>query len=348
MQMYGTEQVFRLLRGSADLACIEEPGAWEEISAAALKEGVAPLLAFSLRGQLTGEKRRWCDRALSASWARHDRNLARLKQAAGRLEKASVPFVALKGPILAARYYSPPFLRKPSCDLDLAIRQVDLETACAVLAEDGYLPDCSLRLARQTSHHLVLSHATGPRLELHFRLSHGPLGAPAEPFLTRSVRYTDPDGFSVRILHPTDEIMHLVLHLVQDRFSTLFHFLEVWKTWQLNSVEDRNEAVRRAVAYRFAGVFALADAAFRYRMGEPLLPEDARLPPTWLNHRINEDLYRAMRAAVMFPHERTLLGPLRGRWLDLQTTDGPYDALRRLPGLVRIARQSFRGSPARG
>jgi hypothetical protein len=199
-----------------------------------------------------------------------------------------------------------------------------------VLALDGYQPACSLTRARRTSHHVVLNHPSKPRIELHFRLSHGPSGTLAECLLDRSVLYQYPDGFGIRIPDPADELMHLVLHMVQDRFLLLFHFFEVWKVWNASDPEVRREAVRRGVAYRFAGVFALADAAFRYRLGEALIRENSPLPRTWLAGRINERLYRAMREGAMLPFERSLRGRLRGRWLDLQTTDGPSDALRRL------------------
>jgi hypothetical protein len=108
------------------------------------------------------------------------------------LSDAAIQTLSLKGPLLARRHYDPPFLRQPSGDLDIAVRKKDLERACEALCRAGYRQNVSTSEALACSHHIVMTHSTRPPIELHFRVSHGPLGMPVDEFFDRSIAASFP------------------------------------------------------------------------------------------------------------------------------------------------------------
>ncbi len=342
-----------LLADVPDLGIVSDPGRWEIVRRNARRHGLAPLVAWIARPHLDGDRRDWADRTLATSWSRHHKSLADLGAVLAVLEQAGVPCAVMKGPVLALRHYEPPFLRKPSSDIDLVVRDADLEAAVEALAPGGYRPASPLAEARARSHHAELAGSTesgtpsaaksgGPGIELHFRLSHGAYGPPVEPFLARSVPYTLPGGRVVQVLSPADEIFHLVLHRAHGRFATLFHLYEIRRLWRGASPEVRAEVIQRAAEYHFAGAFSLTDAGFRVRWGEPFLTPDLHLPRSWLHNRIGPGLYADFERLSDPGRELPLTTRLARRWLDLQLTDRPADAARFLAVLARVASYQVR------
>ncbi len=128
----------RLLSEPPDLTVISDPDSWEIVKANAGRHGAAPLIAFIARPHVSQPDRAWCDRILVSSWKKHEQNLRHLDYVLSILDDAAIPALVLKGPVMACRYYQPAFLRKPSGDLDLAVRKEDLDRACEALAHAGY------------------------------------------------------------------------------------------------------------------------------------------------------------------------------------------------------------------
>lgn len=327
----------RLVSESPDLSIVTDPDLWAVVKSNAGRHGVAPLIASIARPHVNTAERAWCDRVLVSSWNRHEQTLKHLEDVLFLLEDAGVPALALKGPLLARRYYQPAFLRKASTDLDLAVKKEDLDRACEALARAGYRPEERMRESKAIGHHVTLEHPSRPTLELHFRLSHKALGIPVSGFLDRAALYRLPGGREARILSPADEILHLVLHRASGRFATLFHLYEVRRIWAAAPPEVRKEAVRMGARHHFTGVFAMTDIAFRARWGEPMLTPDLALEPTWLQWRLTESLYAEFEHCSDPGRELPLAIRLRRKWLDFQVTDRPVDALRFMADMARIA-----------
>jgi len=332
---------------SNELAFLEtEP--WETLCEAAQVFGLSPLVAYKCRSRVGGANRQWCDAALVTSWTRFSRAMGDLEHVISVLYRAGVRAVPLKGPLLAQRHYEPPFLRRPSTDLDVAIRDEDLEKACASLAGCGYELGETIRSYRATCHEAKLTHPSRMTVELHFRLSHGAFGIPTADFLDRATESYLPSGQQTWILEPADELLHLILHLASDRFHSLFHQYELRHVWNRAPLETRREAISRAVGYEFAGAVALADLGLRLRWNEPLLPPEITLPRTWLHARLTPELYEAMEN-WMEP-DRKLTTRLRGRLMDLQVTDS-FTAAARLAvvmakvSAVRLGSGGWRSMP---
>jgi hypothetical protein len=343
-----------LLAEPPDLSVLRDQAAWAAIKENAGRFGVAPLVASVARSHVAAEERAWCDRVLVESWTRHDRMLGQLEFVLGVVAQEGIPTIALKGPLLAQRYYAPALLRKPSMDLDLAVAGGDIARACEALVAEGYALNSPVRDAFRQSHHVTLSHVSGsrvsrPRIELHFRLSHAAVGIPVEEFFERSVPMSLPGGLEARVLGASDRLLHLALHLAHARFGTLFYLYEVRRAWRAESAGARAEALRRAVEHRFCGVLRMIDVAFRARWGEAFLePEDA-VPGTWLNWRLTPELYRRFEKWSAPGRELSLGARLQGRWLDFLITDGVRDGLRLVSLFGRTAAmQAAEMLPLRG
>jgi len=334
-----------LLTEPPDLSVLQDDASWKAARENAGRYGVAPLVAFAARSYVSPKERLWCDRVLTDSWARYERMLRHLEFVLGILAYEGIPAISLKGPLLAQRYYTPAFLRKPSMDLDLGVTEGYLAAACGALVKAGYKQDTSIGEAKAWSHHVTLSHPSRPRVELHFRLSHQTLGIPVEEFFERTVFCRLPNGHEARVLGPADQLLHLLLHLAQSRFGTLFNLYEIRRVSGAEPLSVRTEAVQRAVEHRFCGVLRMVDVAFRVRWKERFLPPEVVVPKTWLNWRLNERLYRAFERSSEPGLGLTLAERLRGRWLEFQITDAPSDALRSLKLLAETARfQIARGA----
>jgi hypothetical protein len=317
-----------LLADPPDLSIVADPVAWATVRQSAGRHGVGPLVASIARPHVSGVDREWCDGVLMRSWRRHVEGLGDLKAILTVLQEAGIPCLVLKGPVLARRYYEPAFLRKPSVDIDLAVKKQDLGLAIAALEKQGYSGEWPLKEVLARSHHFAMEKSGRPGVELHFRLSHGAYGIAVEEFLERAVRYELPGGPAMQVLSPADEILHLVLHRAHGRFATLFHFYEIRKLWKAASPAVQEETLRRAVEHHFAGTFALTDAGFRARWKEPFLPPNGRFAKTWLQGRINEELYLEFERLSDPGRDLPLGVRLARRWLDLQLTDRPSDAAR--------------------
>lgn len=332
-----------IFREKPDLSAVHDPELWEIIQRCAGRHGMAPLLAYAVQSHVHAEERAWCARTLAQSWASYQRSLRGLEFVAATLDRRGIQLLALKGPVLAARSYQPPFLRMPSGDLDFAVRACDIDEACAALSEVGYTLESPLETARAFSHHVVMLHPARVALELHFRMSHGPFGLPVDPFIEQAVRYRLQNGTEVLILEGAAEVFHLALHAVCGRFRPFFHLYELRRICIARGPATVRQAAAMAAECNMAGVFALIDAAFQSCWGERFLSADVLMPQTWLQWRINEKLYQACLQWSESASAHSLRSRLQGRWLDLQTTDRPSDALRRIEMLTRFAWFQLRG-----
>jgi hypothetical protein len=331
------EPLTRLLSDPPDFRVIRDPDCWRLVKDQAGPHGLAPLVAFIARNQLEAEERVWCDRVLRRSWIRHERNLKYLEETVRLLDREGIRVLALKGPLLARRHYQPAFVRKSSTDLDFAVKLEDIERACQVLLARGYKLDLPIRDARARSHHVELAHPTLPRIELHFRLSHGAFGFPVNEFFERAVEAALPGGGTAWVLEPADELLHLVLHRAYGRFATLFHLYEIRRIRAATPDNVVIEAMRRAIRYHFSGAFAMTEIAFRTRWGEPFAPAHAPAAKTWLHWRITRKLYDDFERYSEPGRELTLSTRLRRRWVDFQATDRPVDALRFAAVMAKVA-----------
>ncbi len=329
-----------LLADNPDWSVLAGAEAWTTIKQQAGRFGVAQLIAYAVRSHVSGEDRAWCDRVLVEGWVRYERMLRYLEEIVALLDGAKVPTLCLKGPLLARRYCDPPFLRKPSIDLDLAVVERDLPRASQALTRMGYAPAIPIREAVRESHHLGLHHPSRPYVELHFRLSHQACGIRVDELFDRAVTVSFPGGRETKVLGPADQLLHLILHLAQSRFGTLFHLYEIRKVSHAEPPEVVAEALERAVQQHYSGVVRMMDIAFRARWNEPFIPAGVVVPKTWLNRRLTPQLYRTFEEFSLPGREMSVADRMWARWLDFQLTDRPVDAWRAAAFFLETARYS--------
>ena len=317
--------LIRLLSRPPDPSVVTDPDSWELIRKFAAPYGVNGPVAFAARPFATGDARAWCDAVLTSHWRRHDQSLLDLGTVLTYLREAGVRPLVLKGPMLARRHYRPPIVRKPSIDIDLAVRDEELEAACTALIGAGYELHGSIREAKAYSRHVLLLHTTLPRVELHFRLSHGLSGIAVDGFFDRAVSSSLPSGEEILILDPADELLHLVLHFAHHRFPIFFNLHELRLIWNDATPDVQRSVIRMACEHHFVSALRMTEIAFRTIWGEPFLPDDVALPKTWLDGRLNGKLYEECVAWSEPGFRLTLAKRIRGRWIDFQLTDRPRD-----------------------
>ena len=227
---------FRLMLATSWLA----PAAWQERQAEAMMEAIGAGLDWA-------EYIRWVDRhrTPALSWAAlqrlpeleipqsirqqlQERSEACRRSALGHslqlaavlkvFNRAGIPVMPLKGPLLSLELYGDVTLRQTK-DLDLAVAPGDLPAAQACLQDMGWHPDSSWfplsprqwQSCLQHDHHLDLFHAqAGGILELHWQnIWDGP-GQTAAGW-ARSVPSLW-QGCSYRAMEPIDRVLYLCSH----------------------------------------------------------------------------------------------------------------------------------------
>lgn len=83
-----------------------------------------------------------------------------LKEIAVHFEKTKIPYIPLKGAVLRSFY--PKETMRTSCDVDILVKQEDLDRACSALIAVGY------RVEERFYHDVSLISPTNVHLELHF------------------------------------------------------------------------------------------------------------------------------------------------------------------------------------
>jgi hypothetical protein len=317
-----------LLRDPPNLESVDCPLSLAAVKAAAEFHGMAPTVANIIKHRLSAEDRQWCDHVLVRSWRRHDESLRRVDFLVGLLDAAGVDTLVLKGAVLARRHYPIPFLRRPSFDVDLAVRDREIEAAVEALEHHGYSLKFSVEEARRCSHHVNMRHPEKGEVELHFRLCNAAAGIPVDRFMESSIPYQLPTGHTVAILRPEDELLHLLLHFSSGGFGSFFHSFELRQLWKAAPPEYRVAAIDAAISGGFAWAVHLADLAFQDWWSERLIPQDKLVPATWLQWRIGPKLLRELEQQAWLGRDLTFTDRIKGRVLDMHLADTAFDALK--------------------
>ena len=202
--------------------------------------------------------------ASAAAVERNARALRDLERVGHRFDCAGIPFILVKGPILAQEIYDSPSQRH-FFDLDLVVREADVDRAEAILEALGYrllggnrylgfAPPSPSDLARATgamrralkrfSHELTF--VTDDRslmpIDLHWHLlPPGRIRVPARQ-LWEDATTAVVGGVSVRVLDPEATVLHLAMHAWSNRpwSFALLHLVDVaWAMQRLPVAAER-------------------------------------------------------------------------------------------------------------
>lgn len=165
--------IFKLLKSALsgeaidDVSCIGRE-AWGEIYKVSKKHDLAHMVGYSLslsNAQIDEDVKKAFDKIANMAAFRYVKKSYELDAIRDALSKAEICFLPLKGSVVS-EYYKEPWLRT-SCDIDVLVKQEDLEKAKCVLVDTfGY----QLQPA-STRHDVSLMSPSSVHLELHFELN---------------------------------------------------------------------------------------------------------------------------------------------------------------------------------
>lgn len=236
-----------LLRGDQD-ALGEQAPDWEKLTHMAECHGVLSLLYDRMEGEegIPEEARRKAEAAARKAVMQSYHLLFLCKYLIGRLEKAGIPIVLLKG-VGTASYYPTPELRK-SGDVDLLLTEPKkLEEACRVLEACG----CAVLERQPSLHHVVFISGEGIAVELHTML--------AEPFDNQRINQylegklaecqkhvvrADVMGVELPVLAPGYHAYELLLHMLQHFLRAGFgvKLLYDWVMFWSHEIDEQEKA----------------------------------------------------------------------------------------------------------
>jgi hypothetical protein len=203
---------------------------WRRAADMAWQHRVAPLLYAAIRSdaslRVPEAARRRLKQAYLATAARNSVLFRQLKGILEAFHAAGIPVIVLKGALLADTVYRERALR-PMNDIDLLIREEDLEEAEDRLGRLGYeaAHDPETKdVLRRRHHHWVFRNAapvlSGIPLELHWRLD--PPGSPFRVDTAALWQRAVPAriaGVDALGLSPEDLLLHLCTHAARHRFN---------------------------------------------------------------------------------------------------------------------------------
>jgi hypothetical protein len=206
------------------------PFDWLRTADLACQNRVGPLVHSALRRvPLPPDARPALEILKTAYVATAARNAVLFRELQAVLEALSaerIPVIVLKGAALADTVYAERALR-PMVDIDLLIREEDLEEAERRLGSIGFEAAHDPRTKeelRRRHHHWVFRRArTGASdipIELHWNLD--PPGRPAVwdiPALFERAEAASIAGVNALVLGPEDFLLHLCVHLCRHRFN---------------------------------------------------------------------------------------------------------------------------------
>lgn len=311
------------------------PGAvdWNVVLAVAEAEGVAPALGFAFRrnapAAMPAAVRERLRLHLADRMAGHlilTRELGRLLRS---FERAGVPVIPLKGPLLAETLYSDPALR-PSSDLDLLVRPETLLTVDRLLGSLGYrrvADDHSWNFDLAYDRATLYAGAGGVHVDLHWSLLSEPRFAWNEPAgltVWDRVIPVEIPGARAQSLCPEDLLLYLAVHLAAHHGLTglLWHWdlaliLDRWHDrldWRALIARARAWRVRTALYFSLRGCERLFGASVPAWAMSQLEARGARAAALgWLTrHREGERLTRLehLIALLLVDRGRDLGRPL--------------------------------------
>lgn len=260
----------------ADLARFS-PGDWNWLGERAARYRMLPLLhsIFDARPDwpvppaLRNE-----GKAAYHAWAMRSLVMQQALIGIGELFDANgVRYAALKGASLSLEFYAEPALR-PMRDLDIMVAPHDAERAYDLLRGSGYakIPGYG-EYGIEYKHHLPpLRNANAVPLELHHRIAPCDWSGsqPLADRLVANARRVDCSGVAISMAHPTDTLLHLVVHAAfQNLFDNGPNLLSDLGVLYHSGLADHREAQTFAARHGLAPSMALVDALFAAAAKEP-------------------------------------------------------------------------------
>jgi hypothetical protein len=150
------------------------------------------------------------------------------------IQDSGIATILLKGPALARLAYPHPSMRTFG-DLDLMVRERDMQRMHALLVEHGFVPDIDLNelqiklIPQCTTYEIAYVHPqTFLKIEIHFDdlLNAGLASRDLDGYWQRAVPF-DINGVELKTLAPQDHLIHLCAHMHYHGYVRLNWFTDV-------------------------------------------------------------------------------------------------------------------------
>jgi hypothetical protein len=271
----------RLVQGQSPREC-----SWDRLGPAAVREGLAPLLRHRAVATPPDVAATWAD-AANKTVFQGLRLLQLTRKATRALDAAGAgPVVVLKGPVVARLAWPDESLR-PSLDIDLLVRPAARDAADRVLTELGldYVPEqgghAHQRLYSATALKTAIDLHTGFAQRYRLNIDYDPILARTQP--------ADWLGDGARVLSEVDQLLHLCIHLANNRFeSALKHLVDI-HLWVTERPVDWDQVMHRALEWRITTLVscvmrrAARDLNTAMPAGILAMPGASRLATRWLD-----------------------------------------------------------------
>lgn len=210
-----------------------------QVFALAKKHDVVPMAANALFKLGVPQAAEDCQKLIFGAAMRYEQMNYVLESVSGLLESNRIPFIPLKGAVLRP-FYPEPWLRT-SCDIDILVRNEDVERAAWLLCENGY------EYKGKGSHDMQFVAPGNVFIELHFVLIEtdkranamlGKVWDHATPASVGAYRYIMDDAM-LYFYH----MAHMAKHFLFGGCG-LRVFVD---TWYLNTAVQHNEEKRTAL-----------------------------------------------------------------------------------------------------
>lgn len=213
-------------------------------------------------------------------------------------ERASVPFMPQKGPVLSFRLYGDPIYRAYN-DLDFLIPQAEIRRAAELLGDNGFvspyyrLPgdECRLKmLFRHTSELFLRSQRPGTGIELHWSMFNARVASPADHDRLVEENRTEItfDGKRYAVLNGEAELLFLVIHGGLHAWSKLKWLVDIAVFLERCPVDQGKflELTAQLHAQRLVGV---CNELIRYWLpGTKLLPSVEKAPASMVRFAMKQ------------------------------------------------------------
>jgi hypothetical protein len=208
----------------------EGPLDWKSLNELAIQHVMRPLLFWNLNQHIEkGILKRNLPELETDFYNNVSRNLFMTDKLLGILdlfEGNGIQAIPYKGPVLTSTLYGNLSLRE-FCDLDIVIREKDVETAERLLKSTGYIP----LQEGQRKHHYhsqFLDSKSQALVEIHWSFVHKHLGFAVDyDALWQRISFTNLQGTQVRTFHPEDLFLLLCVHGNKHRWMRLSWICDV-------------------------------------------------------------------------------------------------------------------------
>lgn len=224
-----------------------------ELVVIAKKHDVAHLLALGLKNNaLIGKDSKSVENEIFKAVYRYEQLNYELAGLCEVLETAQIPFLPLKGSVIR-RFYPEPWMRT-SCDIDVLVREEDLEKAVVFLT-DTNMYTCQ----GKGSHDVSFFTNNGNHIELHYGLvEDGRANAASEVLRTVWEMAVLRDGYSYWYEMPDEmfyfyHIAHMAKHF-ENGGCGIRPFIDLWILDRMEGADQsrRNELLKKGSLLRFA------------------------------------------------------------------------------------------------